>query len=80
MSQINYEDITIENSISAGSKAIFVLRETYDKVFPDIVGVYDSYNQDNILYGRVDPSGDVIHANEFYLRQVNAEAGKDCLL
>ncbi len=77
MSQINYEDITIENSISAGSKAIFVLRETYDKVFPDIVGVYDSYNQDNILYGRVDPSGDVIHANEFYLRQVNAEAGKE---
>lgn len=70
MTQDKYEGIIIPNSISVGAKGSFALRETYDKVFPDVVESYDFNSIDHLLYGRIDPDGDVIHANEFYLKEL----------
>ena len=65
MSQDKYEGIVIPNSTAVGAKDSFVLRETYDKIFPDIVEAYSFNDSDGLLYGRIDLDGDIIHANQF---------------
>lgn len=77
MSEAPYEGIEIENSIGAGPKSVFVIRETYDKVFPDIVSPINFNSKNSNLYGRVDKQGDIVHANEYYLKEVYSTMGQD---
>ena len=72
MEEKKYEGIEIQNSFNAGSKDVFNLRETYESVFPDIVYSYDFNSKGNNLYGRIDGDRDIVHANEFYLKQVSS--------
>lgn len=71
MSEEKYAGITIQNSIGAGAKELFKIRNTYDEVFPKIVGSYDFNSPETLQYGRVDLDGDVVHVNEFYLREIS---------
>lgn len=79
MSQDKYEGIVIPNSTAVGAKDSFVLRETYDKIFPDIVEAYSFNDSDGLLYGRIDLDGDIIHANEFYLTELSTQSSENVL-
>jgi hypothetical protein len=79
MAEIKYEGIEIKNSLGAGAKNVFDIRKTYDEVFPAIVGTYDFNQQDNLFYGRVDLDGDIVHANEYYLKEVATPRDEEVL-
>ena len=77
MIEQKYEGITIKNSSNAGAKDIFKIRETYAEVFPSEVPSYDFHDGKNILYGRIDTDGNIVHANEYYLEQINSTKGEN---
>ena len=77
MADSKYEGIQIQNSIGAGPKETFKIRETYDEVFPDIVSSYDFNSEQNLFYGRIDYDQDIVHANEFYLTQIKSTKSEE---
>ena len=66
-----YEGISIQNTAGAGAMSIFKTREVYDEIFPDVVDSYDFNEGKNIMYGRINRQSDIVHANEYYLKQIN---------
>ena len=67
-----YQNVTISNSNAVGPLGAFALRNTYAEVYPNDIPSFDFYDQNNILYGRVDEKNNTVHANEFYLKQINS--------
>mgnify|MGYP003110356702 CR=1 FL=1 len=77
MIEQKYQDITIKNSSNSGPKDIFKIRETYAKVFPDEVASFDFHDGKNILYGRLDLNDNIVHANEYYLKQIESSKSEN---
>ena len=75
--QEKYEGISIQNSAGAGAMSIFQTRKTYDEIFPTVVDSYNFNENKNIMYGRVNRSNDIVHANEYYLKQINTTKGEN---
>jgi hypothetical protein len=73
MAEEKYKGITIKNSSAIGPMEAFEMRGTYEKIYPDIVSPFDFNNSGNIFYGRKDDAQDIIHVNEFYLKQINSQ-------
>ena len=67
-----YQDVTISNSNAVGALGAFALRNTYAEVYPNTLPSFDFYDKKNIVYGRIDGSNNTVHANEFYLKQINS--------
>ena len=66
-----YKGISIQNSAGAGAMSVFKTRETYDQVFPTVVDSYNFNESKNFMYGRINSKNDIVHPNEYYLKQIN---------
>ena len=58
---------------------MFEIRQTYDAVFPSVVESYDFTDKKNIMYGRLNTVNDVVHINEFYLKEVSSAKSNNIL-
>ena len=76
---VNYEGVTIKNSSGANSKEMFEIRQTYDDVFPTVVETYDFTDEKNLMYGRLNMDNDVVHINEFYLKEISSTKSNNIL-
>lgn len=66
------QDASISNSSAVGPKGAFELRNTYQEVYPDLVPSFSFHDKNFIGYGRLDGSENTVHANEFYLKQIES--------
>ena len=72
-----YQNVTINNSNTVGPMGAFELRSAYAEIYPDTVATFDFHDSSNILYGRVNGDNDAVHANEFYLKQIESSKSEN---